>query len=126
MPPNQGARVVEWSDQDLSEITDLRAVLESFGTGLAAQRISHENLNRRDHLCDEMEQAVSRGTQADLDGAALNKQLKELNVRRRPIADLHLPIAISMHISESGNTEAVQNASSIKQRASSIPEGMRR
>ena len=87
MPPNQGARVVGWSKQDLTEITDLRAVLESFGAGVAAQRISAEQLTQLDRLCDEMEEAVSRGTTKDMEN------LTQLN------SDFHMAI-----INCSGNT----------------------
>lgn len=90
MPPNQGARVVGWSKQDLNEITDLRAVLESFGAGVAARRISKENLEQLDRLCDQMEEAVSRGTTTDMEN------LTQLN------SDFHMLI-----INSSGNVRLV-------------------
>jgi DNA-binding GntR family transcriptional regulator len=67
MPPNQGARVIEWSAQDLIEITDLRAVLESHGAGIAAQRISGADLEELDCLCGRMEEAASLGSDKELE-----------------------------------------------------------
>lgn len=75
MPPNQGARVTDWSAQDLKEITELRAVLESYGAGIAARSISPSKLQDLDHLCDQMESAVSKGGDQDLE------ELTELNSR---------------------------------------------
>ena len=73
MPPNQGARVVQWSARDLMEITDLRAVLESHGAGIAAERISSAHLQEIDQLCERMESAVASGSDQDMDA------LTELN-----------------------------------------------
>ncbi len=67
MPPNQGARVIKWSAQDLIEITDLRAVLESFGAGIAARHISDAQLAELEALCRRMELAVAQGSTTDLE-----------------------------------------------------------
>lgn len=90
MPPNQGARVAEWSRQDLIEITELRAVLESFGAGVSAQKISAINLEALDKLCDEMEAAARLGTAADME------KITQLN------SDFHMLI-----IKSSGNIRLV-------------------
>jgi len=75
MPPNQGARVVQWSARDLMEITDLRAVLESHGAGIAAERISSAHLQEIDQLCERMESAVASGSDQDMDALTeLNSQ----------------------------------------------------
>ena len=75
MPPNQGAKVVEWSFQDLREISDLRAVLESYAAGIAAVHSDHSHLESLNQLCDQMEAAVSRGHIKDFEA------LTQLNSR---------------------------------------------
>ena len=64
---NQGARVADWSPQDLAEITDMRAILESFGAGIAARKIQPEQIGELKKLADQMEAAVGRGRPADLE-----------------------------------------------------------
>ena len=59
--PNTGAHVAVWSDEDLSEITDLRALLESFGAGLAAAKICEAELWELEELACRMEQVVEDG-----------------------------------------------------------------
>jgi DNA-binding GntR family transcriptional regulator len=53
--PNRGAHVAAWSDSDLNEIFDLRAVLEGFAARLAARRISPVQLARLRDLADRMD-----------------------------------------------------------------------
>lgn len=91
MPPNQGARVADWSSKDLTEIIELRAVLESFGAGVSATKISSVTLKQLDNLCDEMEEAVRLGT------AAAMERITQLN------SDFHMLI-----INSSGNTRLVE------------------
>ena len=67
MTHHQGARVADWSSQDLEEITAMRALLEGFGAGVAARKITHQQLETLETLCREMEQAAERGTTADLE-----------------------------------------------------------
>ena len=81
--PNRGAQVASWSDDDLEEIFDLRALLESRGAALAAQRIDAPHLATLHDLADGMEQATRRATGAALDRVA------ELNNRfHRTILDV--------------------------------------
>lgn len=75
MTHHQGARVADWSSQDLEEITGMRALLEGFGAGIAARKISREQLDELRGLCAEMERAAERGTTADLEAITeLNSQ----------------------------------------------------
>ncbi|MEV8468967.1 GntR family transcriptional regulator [Fluviibacterium sp. DFM31] len=64
---HQGARVANWSSQDIGEITDLRALLESFGAGVAARKIHAGELVVLRELADDMEQAAARSNAADLE-----------------------------------------------------------
>ena len=57
--PHQGAFVPAWTLADYHEISDLRAVLESFGARLAARNISNDALGELRRLADEMDAAVA-------------------------------------------------------------------
>jgi DNA-binding GntR family transcriptional regulator len=55
--PNSGARVACWNSDELSEITQMRMLLEGLGAELAARRIGEAELAKLAKLCDEMEGA---------------------------------------------------------------------
>ena len=44
--PNRGAVVIDWTDANLLEIFDLRAMLEGYGASLAAQRATGEEVQQ--------------------------------------------------------------------------------
>ncbi|MEV0729323.1 GntR family transcriptional regulator [Polymorphospora sp. NPDC050346] len=52
---NRGATVAAWSDQDLEEIFELRALLEGYGAELAASRITPEETAQLRELSAQME-----------------------------------------------------------------------
>ncbi|MGU3433056.1 GntR family transcriptional regulator [Actinomycetes bacterium M1A6_2h] len=56
--PHRGARVYQWTADDLDEIYDLRMTLEAMAASRAASRIEPENIARLDELCDLMEAAA--------------------------------------------------------------------
>lgn len=58
--PHRGARVYEWSAEDLEEIYDLRMVLEAMAASRAASRIEGKDIDRMAELCDLMENAADR------------------------------------------------------------------
>jgi DNA-binding GntR family transcriptional regulator len=73
--PNSGAHVALWSAEDLREITDLRALLESFGASLAAKKISSEQVAHLQNLQTRMEEAIARANAESLiQLAGLNKE----------------------------------------------------
>jgi DNA-binding GntR family transcriptional regulator len=75
LSPNRGARVTEWSVDDLNEIYRLRALLEGYGASLAAHRIESATIATLSTLCDEMEHCARRGGSRDLDRLAnINSQ----------------------------------------------------
>jgi len=75
MSPNSGAHVALWSAQDLREITDLRALLESFGASLAAKKISAEQITHLEDLQSRMEIAIAQANSDSLGQlAGLNKE----------------------------------------------------
>ncbi len=94
--PNTGAHVAVWSDEDLSEITDLRAVLESFGAGLAATKITDAEIAALEDLAARMESVVA---------AAAVDFLKELSVLNK---DFHLAI-----VSATRNRRLIANIMSV-------------
>jgi DNA-binding GntR family transcriptional regulator len=56
--PNQGARVTTWSKVDLTEISEMRALLESFAAELAAVKIGASELDELDRHTDAMQKAL--------------------------------------------------------------------
>lgn len=73
--PNRGARVAEWSREDLEEIYELRALLEAHAAARAATRIPDEQVALLVKLCDEMDDCARQATASDLD------RIAELNAR---------------------------------------------
>lgn len=59
--PHRGAQVASWSDRDVEEIFDLRALLEGHGARLACARATEEQIALLRRACDAMERAVARG-----------------------------------------------------------------
>lgn len=58
---NRGAQVSAWTDEELNEIFDLRALLESYAAGRAAERMNDEDVEQLDQLADAMEAITSKG-----------------------------------------------------------------
>jgi DNA-binding GntR family transcriptional regulator len=58
--PNQGARVTTWSEVDLRETSEMRALLESFAAELAAAKIGAAQLNELDRHTDAMRAALEQ------------------------------------------------------------------
>lgn len=73
--PNRGARVAQWSVEDLAEIYDLRIMLEGYAAHRAATLISSADVGQLAALCEEMESCAERGGENDL------LRLSELNSR---------------------------------------------
>ncbi|MBB6395457.1 DNA-binding GntR family transcriptional regulator [Actinomadura coerulea] len=77
--PHRGARVPDWTAEDLEEIYDLRMLLESAAARRAATRATTADLDRMDELCRLMEAAVEPGAGQDLDRvAALNAEFHDI------------------------------------------------
>lgn len=68
--PNRGAQVAEFSQQDLQELFDLRAVLEGFAARLAAKNATEEDMVHLGRLADEMDALAADPTPANLAGIA--------------------------------------------------------
>lgn len=64
---NAGARVADWSSQDLDEITQMRALLESFGAGVAARKVTPGTIGELRGLAAEMEARASAATREGIE-----------------------------------------------------------
>ena len=64
--PNSGARVASFGAEELSEMGEMRAMLEGYGAALAARRITPAALSRLDALCDAMAAAMETEPVPDL------------------------------------------------------------
>ncbi|MTB83910.1 FCD domain-containing protein [Nocardioides sp. zg-578] len=82
--PHRGARVVDWSEVDVSAIYDLRAMVEGFAARRAATRIELDEIDRLGTLCDEMERITEAYKPGDPEQA---DRIAQLN------SDLHGSIA---------------------------------
>lgn len=72
--PHQGARVVEWGEQDVEEVFELRMLLEPHVVRRAALRVGAEQLAELDSLAQRMEALA-----ANPDDSA-REQISELNL----------------------------------------------
>lgn len=71
--PNRGVRVAAWTEFDIEETFDLRALLEAHGAQLAARRGGAALADRLDDLNAQMDQAITEG------GAEMPELLQEIN-----------------------------------------------
>lgn len=79
--PNRGAQVAVFSQKDLQELFDVRAVLEGFAARLAARNATDEDLSRLEKLADEMDALAAAPSQRKLDRIAeLNNDFHHLIV----------------------------------------------
>ena len=65
--PNKGARVRTWTTSELSDISDLRALLEGHAARQAASRVTAAGIAAMEDLVSRMEAAAADGTAADID-----------------------------------------------------------
>ncbi len=72
--PHRGARVCEWSREDLGETFELRAALEGLGARRAAARATASDVARLRALCATMEQTIQPGGPRDLDALTTQNQ----------------------------------------------------
>lgn len=73
--PNRGVRVAQWTDFDIDETYDLRAVLEAHAAELATHRGGMALADRLDALNQEMAAAIKAG------GADLPERLQRINAQ---------------------------------------------
>jgi DNA-binding GntR family transcriptional regulator len=64
--PNRGARVRTWDDRDLESLFSVRALIEGFAAGLAAQHVGLPQLAELHTLCDQMDAVAAPGPEHDL------------------------------------------------------------
>lgn len=68
--PNQGSRVRRWDPTQLFELFTVRALLEANSAGLAAARVTDDQVAAMTTLCKQMESAARPGPRQDLDRVA--------------------------------------------------------
>jgi len=71
--PNRSVRVAAWTDADIEETFDLRALLEAHAADLAARRGGGALADRLDDLNAQMERAITAA------GSALPERLQQIN-----------------------------------------------
>lgn len=84
--PRRGVQVVSWSDQDLDELFDLRALLEAHGAGQAAERATAEQVEAMYELCDRMEELATSTYGHDGSGGLASDEVEDVY---RQIAELN-------------------------------------
>lgn len=99
--PNRGALVIDWTDDKLLEIFDLRALLEAYSAALAATRATEDELRRMREEAEKFESLTRRGLAHDLPRIAeSNNRLHRLilDAGRSPrlasvlVAVVHVPL----------------------------------
>jgi DNA-binding GntR family transcriptional regulator len=81
--PNRGTRVAGWTEVELAEVFELRALLESYGARLAAFRVTDEGLDELRELAQRMEDIVANANgQADFRQIALANNEFHMGVLR--------------------------------------------
>lgn len=61
MHPNRGAMVIDWSDDNLLEVFDVRVMLESYACELAAERASAQDIEAMRRQADRFSELVEKG-----------------------------------------------------------------
>lgn len=64
--PNQGYRVINPSDRERSELYEIRTILETAASRLAAQRSTDDDVAELSELVDKFEHAIDNGSRAEL------------------------------------------------------------
>lgn len=70
--PNRGARVTAWSERELEDLYEARALLESYGARLAARRITPDELDHLALVADQMQALAEQGPAAADELTTLN------------------------------------------------------
>jgi len=63
--PNRGAMVVDWTEENLLQVFDVRAMLESYGCELAATHRTDEELREMQRETDQFSRLVDRNSDHD-------------------------------------------------------------
>jgi len=67
--PNRGAMVVDWNDENLLEVFDVRVMLESYACELAAERATAQDIETLKQHADSFSELVEKD----------HKQLRQKN-----------------------------------------------
>ena len=78
--PNRGAMVIDWSDDNLLEVFDVRVMLESYACELAAQRATAEDIEQLAREADRFSALVERPALKPAPGAVTASATSLLNL----------------------------------------------
>lgn len=98
--PNRGARVPRWDEDDVNDIFDLRALLESHAAGRAARASDDELVPRLESLCERMEDVNAKmGDVEDLAQlASINREFHAAVVAGASSPRLSALVASLVHV----------------------------
>lgn len=97
--PNRGARVARWTERDLHEIYELRAMLESYGAARAATRIGGDDVARLAGLCENMEAYAAPTSDQDFERLAeANNRFHDIILAAADNTRLHGLMSAVVHV----------------------------
>jgi DNA-binding GntR family transcriptional regulator len=76
--PNRGASVVAWTEQELGDLYEARALIESYTAGQAAARISEADLDRLADLSRQMHELDNSGSDSADEMTRLNSEFHRI------------------------------------------------
>jgi DNA-binding GntR family transcriptional regulator len=99
---NRGARVRQFSPTEAIEILQTRAILESAATGLAAERITAEELDMLDMVMSRMVEAVATGDRDEYSASKKQLHAQVIAASRQPtlikaISSVPYPLVMSQY-----------------------------
>ncbi len=98
LQPNRGARVVNWTAEELRQIFELRMQLEPHVARLATSAVTAEQLRELHELAEEMHRIGSPGPQQDLAAVVgLNRRFHDLLVEAAHQPALAAALSTAIH-----------------------------
>lgn len=93
--PNRGAVVRSLSERDVEDAFQIRALLEGYGAAQAALRITEEQMQELEQICDEMEGPDGRGTSPETIAYLLERNDRFHQIILAASGNSRLPSALS-------------------------------
>ena len=93
--PNRGAVVRSLSERDVEDAFQIRALLEGYGAAQAALRITEEQMQELEGICDEMEGPDGRGTSPEAIAFLLERNDRFHQIILAASGNSRLPSALS-------------------------------
>lgn len=93
--PGRGAVVRSLSERDVEDAFQIRALLEGYGAAQAALRITEEQMQELEQICDEMEGPDGRGTSPETIAYLLDRNDRFHQIILAASGNSRLPSALS-------------------------------